>query len=718
MKTKAFKLLLKKELLDVFRDKKAIIMMVLVPILLYPLIFFGSMAVMTMIQSNMEEGEYKVAIVASDDGALKSAVEKHNENAKVEAREKAETESTDQGNSSDDSVSQKNSASTSANGIATDVLTLVDAPSGDYQEALQNEELDAYVTSSKDSSGKTVYEVYYVSSITNSSYAAGIVRDVVDELSREESKEKIQAAGLDADVIMNPVVYESEDLASSEQSAGSILGMILPFLLVLSLLMGTMYPAIDVTAGEKERGTLETLLTLPVSNREIIFSKFFTVAIIGIISALLNIVSIAFMGIYMIRLMGDAMESMGISFAGIDIGKFIPAIIFTVLAILAFSLFISAVTMCITSLAKSYKEANNYITPLMLVVMLTGYIGFIPNIELTHTMALVPVANICLMIKNLLLFKVEYKLVAVVLVSNVLYAIVAVLILSRIYDSENVLFDEGKFSLKLFERRSNMKKGGVPTTGDAWFMVVFVMFAYLYLGSVLEMKYGFGGIFGIQMIIFVLPLLYVLYTKRSILQTYSFRKTKLMNFVAALFMGCGTMLIGIILTSFVSMLFPTEAEMVSSGLMNELMSDNELLTFAVVALTPAICEEMLFRGFLFSAFRGKHKIVVSVLLTAVIFGVYHMSIVRFFTTALLGAALAVIVYYSGSIFPAMMMHAINNGIAVLQMYHPDTMENVFPLFAVEEPGIMESIVVSTMGILLLAAGVAMFKILQKKKEML
>ena len=718
MKTKAFKLLLKKELLDVFRDKKAIIMMVLVPILLYPLIFFGSMAVMTMIQSNMEEGEYKVAIVASDDGALKSAVEKHNENAKVEAQEKAETESTDQGNSSEDSVSQGNSASTSANGIATDVLTLVDAPSGDYQEALQNEELDAYVTSSKDSSEKTVYEVYYVSSITNSSYAAGIVRDVVDELSREESKEKIQAAGLDADVIMNPVVYESEDLASSEQSAGSILGMILPFLLVLSLLMGTMYPAIDVTAGEKERGTLETLLTLPVSNREIIFSKFFTVAIIGIISALLNIVSIAFMGTYMIRLMGDAVESMGISFAGIDIGKFIPAIIFTVLAILAFSLFISAVTMCITSLAKSYKEANNYITPLMLVVMLTGYIGFIPNIELTHTMALVPVANICLMIKNLLLFKVEYKLVAVVLVSNVLYAIVAVLILSRIYDSENVLFDEGKFSLKLFERRSNMKKGGVPTTGDAWFMVVFVMFAYLYLGSVLEMKYGFGGIFGIQMIIFVLPLLYVLYTKRSILQTYSFRKTKFMNFVAALFMGCGTMLIGIILTSFVSMLFPTEAEMVSSGLMNELMSDNELLTFAVVALTPAVCEEMLFRGFLFSAFRGRYKIVVSVLLTAVIFGVYHMSIVRFFTTALLGAALAVIVYYSDSIFPAMVMHAINNGIAVLQMYHPDTMENIFPLFAVEEPGIMESIVVSTMGILLLAAGVAMFKILQKKKEML
>jgi sodium transport system permease protein len=80
--------------------------------------------------------------------------------------------------------------------------------------------------------------------------------------------------------------------------------MVLPMLLIISLLMGTMYPAIDTTAGEKERGTLETLLTLPVTNREIIIGKFFTVAVIGIVSALLNLLSMALMGVYMIKLIG------------------------------------------------------------------------------------------------------------------------------------------------------------------------------------------------------------------------------------------------------------------------------------------------------------------------------------------------------------------------------------------------------------------------------
>ena len=83
----------------------------------------------------------------------------------------------------------------------------------------------------------------------------------------------------------NKYLYENKDTASSEQSLGSIMGAVLPFMLIISLMMGTMYPAIDTTAGERERGTLETILTLPVTSRQLIISKFLTVALIGIISA-------------------------------------------------------------------------------------------------------------------------------------------------------------------------------------------------------------------------------------------------------------------------------------------------------------------------------------------------------------------------------------------------------------------------------------------------
>lgn len=703
IRSRILKLLLRKELTDVFRDKKAIVMMVIVPVLLYPLIFFGTLAVMTMVQSRMEQGEYRVVVETEDGGSLREAIDAYNEKQK-----------------------KKNSE---------DLLTVVTAeeaglsrtetqsfhPSEDaIKDALQEEKIAAFVTSKKissgQSSGKIQYQVYYLSSVTNSQYASGILEDVLTELKESETEENLRKAGLDAETIMNPLETEEKDLSTSEQSAGSVLGTILPFLLVLSLLMGTMYPAIDTTAGEKERGTLETLLTLPVSNQEIILSKFLTVALVGIISAFLNILSIGFLGFYMLNLMRDTLrEQMGISLDDFHGSQFVPAAIFTVLAIFAFSLFISAVTMCITALAKSYKEANNYITPLTLVVLLTGYIGFIPNVRFTNQMALIPVANICLMIKNLLMFRVNRMAIAITLLSNVLYAFLAVMLLSRMYNSESVLFDEGRFSVQLFQRRKNMKKGGVPTPGDGWFLILLVMAVYLYLGSMLQLKYGIGGVFGIQLIILLIPLLYVIYTRKDIRKTYRFRKTSPLSFVAAVFLIAGVMLIGVIVTSLVSMIFPAEAESVSTDLMSILKTDHEMLTLLVVAVSPAVAEEMMFRGFLLSAFRSRYRTVTSILIVSVIFGIYHLSIVRFFTTAILGGALAAAVYYTDSIYPAMLMHFLNNGLAVIQMYHPDLFERYFPLLATEEPTILSAIVMSAMGIILTAGGISIFLLIKQKQ---
>ena len=340
-------------------------------------------------------------------------------------------------------------------------------------------------------------------------------------MNRAESERLIEDAGLSPKLILSPLVFKNKDIASKEQTTGNLLGMVLPMLLVISLLMGTMYPAIDATAGEKERGTLETLLTLPVTNREIIISKFFTIAMIGIASALLNLISMGLMGIYMVKLVG----SLGGAKFNVSIGSFIPAIIITILAVLVFSLFISAVTMCITAFASSYKEANNYITPMTLVVMLTGYIAFIPNIELTRNMALVPVANICLLVKNILSFKYDMAIIALVLLSNVVYAGIAILFLGRIYDSEAILFDEGRSGIQLFEKRINMKKGGVPTTGDAWFILFVMLILTIYLGSIFQVKFGIGGVVMIQIMLLAIPMLFVVYTKRSIIKTYNINFT-------------------------------------------------------------------------------------------------------------------------------------------------------------------------------------------------
>ncbi|MDE7478507.1 MAG: ABC transporter permease, partial [Lachnospiraceae bacterium] len=502
MNTKMIKTLVKKEMLDVIRDKKTLIMMLVVPLILYPLIFIGIMQLEAFIFSSMEKQNYKIVIEAEDDDALLHKL--------MEVKQK--------GQATDEEETDEQSYE----------ITIVDAESiSDYETALNEEEIDVYISTQMQN--KTMqYDVYYLSSVTNSAYAANLAMDILDELKEDMTRQKLADKGMDVQVILEPIHYEKHDTASSEQSLGSIMGSILPFMLIISLLIGTMYPAIDTTAGERERGTLETILTLPVTNRQLIFSKFITVAVIGMVSALLNILSMGAIALYMYKLMDMQTEV-----AAFDLAKFIPAILVCILAVFAFSLFISAITMCVTSFAKSYKEANNYITPLMLVVMFVGYIGFIPNIELTQTMAMIPVANICLLIKNMMAFKINYGAIAVVLLSNVAYAMIAILFLSKIYDSEAILFSDGKAGLQLFEKRSNMKKGGVPTVSDMWFVVALTLLLMLYAGSMLQIQFGLAGAFGTQMIILFVPLFFVLYTKRDIRQTYGFQGTKITGYLGA-----------------------------------------------------------------------------------------------------------------------------------------------------------------------------------------
>ena len=668
MNAKIIRTLVKKEMLDVFRDKKTVIMMLVVPIILYPLIFVGAMQLMNFIASSMETQNYRIAVDAEDGDAFLQKL-----------LEKAETER----------ETAEEPGAVEAKGESAYEITIVDdAAVSDYETALNEETIDVYV-SGRVQDGRMQYDVYYLDSVTNSGYAAGIVMDAFDDLRDEMTRQRIAAAGLDVHEILDPI--GKENLASSEQSLGSIMGAVLPFMLIISLLMGTMYPAIDTTAGERERGTLETILTLPVTNRQLIVSKFITVAVIGMISALLNILSMGGIAFYMYEIL-----EMQTDIGSFDMMKFVPAILVCMLAIFAFSMFISAVTMCVTSFAKSYKEANNYITPLMLVVMFVGYIGFIPNLELTQAMAMLPVANICLLIKNMLVFKVDYGMIAVVLISNVAYAVVAILFLSKIYDSEAILFSEQKGSLQLFEKRSNLRKGGVPTVSDVWLVVAVTILLVLYVGSLLQVKYGLAGLFGTQLILLLVPLALVLYTKKDVRQTYGFTGTGAAGFLGGSLLITGLYPINSMLASGLTQLFPGSAgnvETVFSGI----LGDSALVSLLVIALAPAICEEMLFRGLILHALKTRYKIASAIFITAALFGFYHMSLVKFIPTGLLGLALCYVVWRTGSIYPAILMHFLNNAYSVIIIYYPEQVGRIFPVF------VQETFTLSD-GLLLLGAG--------------
>lgn len=685
MSAKIIRTLVKKEMLDVFRDKKTVVIMLLVPVILYPLIFIGAMQAVVLISASMGEQNYRIAIDAADDGAFEQMLA-------AKGRQKdGSSEETDA-----EQVEEERYE-----------ITLVDAGSiGDYEEALNEEVIDVYVTGAVQN-GKMKYDVYYLSSVTNSSYAQNLVTDVFEEFREVLTEEKIREAGLDVHEILEPILYEKKDTASSEQSLGSIMGSILPFMLIVSLMMGTMYPAIDTTAGERERGTLETILTLPVTNRQLIISKFLTVAAIGMMSALLNICSMGGIALYMYEVM-DMQTDAG----SIEIARFLPAIFVCMLAIFAFSLFVSAVTMCVTAFAKSYKEANNYITPLMLVIMFTGYIGFIPNVELTQTMAMIPVANICLLIKNMLLFKIDYTVIAVVLLSNVAYAMFAVLFLSRIYDSEAVLFGDGKHGIQLFEKRSNLQKGGVPTVSDVWFVVAVTIVLILYAGSILQLKFGLAGVFGTQLLLLFTPLLVAIYTKRDLQLTYGFRKAGMKKYLSGIFIITGVFLVNIVISTGLTILLPESAENVVTAF-DGIMSGNIWAVLFVIAFAPAVCEEMLFRGMIFQSMKARYRISAAVGITAVLFGMYHMSLVKLIPTGFLGFVLCYAAYRADSIYPAMLMHFLNNAFSVLISCYPEKVKRFFPVFYQDALGFGD--VMRLLGIGLILVGIGLYILKEDRK---
>ncbi|MBQ8412747.1 MAG: CPBP family intramembrane metalloprotease, partial [Lachnospiraceae bacterium] len=474
--------------------------------------------------------------------------------------------------------------------------------------------------------------------------------------------------------------------------------------------MGTMYPAIDTTAGEKERGTLETVLTLPVTNQELFFSKFLTVATIGLASALLNIISMGGIGIYMYN---TVLSVSGMS--GINVNQFVPAICIALLCVFAFAVFISAISMCVCVFAKSYKEANNYITPLTLVVMFASMVSIVPNVSLTSNMALVPVVNICLLIRDLLVFKYDISIIMLVLISNVIYGMLSVIILGKMYNSEAILFGDGSASLQIFEKRSNMKKGGVPSIGDMVLIIAITIVATIYIGGAIQLKWGYYGVLCTQFIILIIPIFAAWYTKKDIKETFRLRIPRLGYVLGGIMSVVGALLLGMIITGISSYIFKSSATELGES-MNAILGDSFIETLLLVAVVPAFCEEIMFRGYVLSSMDKVFKPRNAIIVSGIIFGLYHMNLVQSFTTAFLGIVIGYVAYKSGSIFPGVIMHFINNALACVVMYYPETVKKILPILVKETFTTKDMIIVFVTGFVILTMGILLVKTTSKNKK--
>lgn len=396
----------KKELKELLRDKKTLIFIVALPVAIFPLLF----AVMAFISSQATlEAEQKVHTYAIINGEYaQSFTDKVFYHKSFQLYKGEHTFNT---------VAE-----------LTEAVKAGTIDMGIFLPADAKQNLD----DAKQSQWQVVY---------NDAKAINFLFDRVKELAEEFGNklraEKLLSYGVSVEqqsAIIDPIKVVKVDTADKRENLGEKIGGFIPYLLIPLVLMGATYPAIDLGAGEKERGTLETLLLTPITRTQLVLGKFITLLAASIATTTITVLS---MGVWI---------SIAISFIDLDVIKTAfsslrvldLALIFIIL--LPVAAIFSSLALAISIYARSFKEAQNYMTPLSMGVIFPIIVALLPNVELTAKTAFIPVTNVALAIKEIIKGTIDYTLLGLIFLATVIVAGALLAFCVKWFNKEEVLF--------------------------------------------------------------------------------------------------------------------------------------------------------------------------------------------------------------------------------------------------------------------------------------
>ena len=649
-----------KELVDILRDRRTLIAMIVVPMLLYPLLMLGSVQAISMQESSLRRDI--VVVLATPDRGQKEFLERLIQRDKDALEEGAEPAS--DGAPDDEDRAQPLRAEVC---VATrDLKAMVRA-----REIHVGVEFPNYTTFDPDV-GQVEVRPVYDSEEVRSDLAAKWLIEMLGRCAERERNRRCRLFEMPSSAV-EPIVIERDEIAT----AGSILSQILPLILVLMTITGAIYPAIDLTAGERERGTLETLMVCPVPVIQIIVGKFLVITTIAIMGAVLNLASISatvYFGGFQAALAGS--EDVSFPFAVFPI---------ILLALIPFAIFFSAVMIAVCSYAHTFKEAQNYITPIILAALVPGGIAALPASKLAGAMLVTPVANMVLLTRELLLGasagrivggNVTWTALAWVLASTGLYAAAAVAVAAKIFGTESVIFADTGSIRSAFTRRL-IRPSLRPSVSMASLVVALLFPAWFYLQTGLQTAaegdlVAFLCDIAIWMpLLFVgAPLLVLLYWKVNVAETWRLSGGRLRFYVAGVLIGVAAWvpLHELFLLQAALLPLPEQLLAAETSFNAALESASPWPAILMVAVIPGMCEEFFFRGFLLSGIGSAARKWTAIIVSACVFGVFHFHFFKIPLTIVLGIMLGYVCWQSGSIWPAVLAHVTHNGFVIVRTH--------------------------------------------------
>ena len=393
-----------KELLELSRDRKTLMFVILLPILIFPVIFGLLGLVAANVTANAQAEEHRYVIINGDKAPAFAEKLFYHKNFKQVTTTLSEPEALRQ----------------AVRAGEFDLAVIIPA------------DFDGASAQLRQSQWTFIYNTAPVMDLIGS-----YLKDLVKEYSLQLQLVRLETVGItgsQVDAVLEPVKVNKISSAENRENLGEKLGGWIAYLLVPLCFMGCSYPAIDIAAGEKERGTLETLLICPISRTNLVLGKFLTVLTTGLATALITVLSFGGWGYLIGSLAGvdivaKAMAALGLVDLMLILAMLIPLTMIFASALLSLSIY-----------ARSFKEAQNYIGPMSILVFVPLALALLPGVELTWKTALIPMTNISLCIKELVKGTIDMGILSLVIASTVLLAGVLIAFCVHWFQREKVLF--------------------------------------------------------------------------------------------------------------------------------------------------------------------------------------------------------------------------------------------------------------------------------------
>lgn len=470
-----------------------------------------------------------------------------------------------------------------------------------------------------------------------------------------------------------PFALVDTDIAEEVSKRAAVWSKILPFVVLIWALTGAFYPAIDLCAGEKERGTLETLLSSPAQRVEIVWGKLLTVMVFSVSTAVLNLISMCATGSFIVSQLGQMGAAMRIGSPPIE------AMFWLILALLPVSALFSALSIAIAAFARSSKEGQYYLMPLLMITLPLMILPLLPAAELDWGSSLIPVSGIMLLLRAAIEGQyhdlLTYAPSVIVVTAGCCW--LAIRWAVDQFNNEGVIFREGeRWSLGIWLRHLMRDRKPTPSFGAAILCgvsLLLVRFFSSFLMSTPQDWQSFAfALVASQLILIALPALLM-----TGLLTSSYRQTLLLRWpgfrtlLAAVLLAVTLHPAAVAFSELVQWLYPMNPEVRSAAakFSHLILDAHWTLRLLALAVIPALCEELAFRGFILSGLRHLGHKWAAIVITSLFFGAVHGWVQQSISACAVGIVIGYVAVQTGSLWPCVLFHVTYNTLSLTLSIH-------------------------------------------------